>query len=107
MSCTATLLQSNSQEILVPITWRGTVINTADLSAATYKLYDAQKRKVKLEKSLGNGITAQDSNLTIVISDTDSANLRGTYYHELTIVDPVKGRSTVFKQQITFEATKN
>ena len=60
-----------------------------------------------LEKSINNGISAQNDELIIDISQVDCLTLVGNYYHELTVVDREKGRSTVFKNDLTFEPTKN
>jgi len=101
------LTQNNDQVIESPIFKNGLAINTEDLTSATYKLYSLNKKTLKLTKSFNQGITRKENTLTINISKADSTNLRGQYYHELTIVDPTLGESTVFKKDIIFEATVN
>lgn len=99
--------QKDDLLIEVPLFHKGTPIDTSTLTNAIYKLYSANKRTVHIEKTLGNGITATEQQLNIAITTDDSKALSGTYYHELTIFGPANGRSNAFKQEITFQATKN
>ncbi|MDO6426221.1 hypothetical protein Q4489_04315 [Thalassotalea sp. 1_MG-2023] len=107
MLCGDYFLQRNDQVLVVPVTREGQAIETANLSEALYKLYSNNKRVVLLTKTLDDGISRDASTLSISISESDSENLCGTYYHELTIVDPVMGRSTAFKGDIVFQSTEN
>lgn len=102
------VLQQNDDQIIEsPIFKDGVAINTIDIVSANYKLYSLNKKLVILSKYFDSGITRQDNILTISISKDDCKNLRGKYYHELSIVDPTHGKSTVFKKEITFQATVN
>jgi hypothetical protein len=101
------LQQNNDQVIDCPITFDGVPINTADLDKAVYKIYSLNKKTEKLTKAIGSGITASGHTLTIEITKEDCKDLRGTFYHELTIVDPEFGESTVFKDEVTFQSTVN
>jgi len=99
--------QKDNLNIEVPLFHKGLPIDASTLTNAIYKLYSANKRIVHLEKTLGHGITATEQHLVISITEDDSKTLSGTYYHELTIFGPANGRSNAFKQEITFQATKN
>lgn len=101
------LQQNNDQFIECPITKDGLPINTADLDKAEYKIYALNKKTEKLTKAIGAGITGNKNILSIQITKQDCKNLRGVFYHELTIVDPEFGESTVFKGEVTFQANRN
>ena len=101
------LQQNNDQIIDCPITRNGEPINTVDLEIAIYKVYALNKKTEKLTKAIGAGITANGHTLTIGITKADCKDLRGVFYHELTIVDPEFGESTVFKNEVTFQSTIN
>lgn len=101
------LQQNNDQFIECPITKDGLPINTADLEKAVYKIYALNKKTEKLSKAIGAGITSSGNTLSIQITKNDCKKLRGVFYHELTIVDPEFGESTVFKDEVTFQATSN
>jgi len=101
------LQQNNDQLIECPITKDGIPINTGDLENAVYKIYALNKKIEKLTKAIGSGITASGHTLTIEITKEDCKDFRGTFYHELTIVDPEFGESTVFKDEVTFQSTVN
>jgi hypothetical protein len=101
------LYQRNDQEILVPITDSdGNEFDLSAITSATYKLLTRDRKTVLITKSLNNGITRSVNTLTITITEDDCEDIRGTYYHEASITDPVKGFSTVLNQAIYFEPTE-
>ena len=101
------LQQNNDQFIDCPITKDGIQINATDLERAVYQIHTLNKKTVKLTKAIGSGITAKGHTLTIKITKADCKDLRGVFYHELTILDPEFGESTVFKNEVTFQSTIN
>lgn len=103
----ASLLQFNDQSITVPVSVNGTPFDLSGVSLAEYKLYTESKTNVLLELDLTSGITKIGSEYLITITKAQSQNLRGEFYHEMVMEDPVNLRSTVFKALITFEATEN
>lgn len=101
------LIQNNDQEILVPVTdGNGTDFNLTAITSATYKLFTKNRTTEVITKTLNSGIVRSSNILTVTLTKDDTKNIRGTYYHELAIIDPVKGLSTVFKQEIYFEPTE-
>ena len=102
-----TLLQFNDQTITVPVTYKGVEFDLSDVSIAEYKLYDAAKKTVILSLDLMDGITIIDSTFTIFLSKVNSEQLKGKYYHELVMEEPIHMRTTVFKDFIIFEPTYN
>ena len=103
----ANLLQFNDQTITVPVSFDGVDFDLSAVSLAEYKLYDELKNSVILSLGLASGITKSGNEFTITLTDTQSEELKGRYYHELVMEDPVNLRSTVFKGFIIFEATYN
>jgi len=101
------LYQHNDQEILVPIVdGLGSDVDLSAITNATYKMFTRDRSVEVLSKQLNSGITRASNVLTITITKEDSAQLRGTYYHEISITDPVKGLSTVLKNTIYIEPTE-
>jgi hypothetical protein len=99
--------QNNDQFIDCSITLNNVPISAIDIDNAVYNIYSTNKKTVKLTKRLDAGITVKDNTLTIQITREDCKNLRGVFYHELTIVDHKYGQSTVFKNEMTFQSTSN
>ena len=107
MCSSRSLKQNNDQVIIVPITREGVEVDTTKLLSAIYKLYSFNKKIILLEKELGSGISALDSQLSIRISKEDCKNLSGNYYHELTVTDATHGEGTAFSKEVTFDSTLN
>jgi len=130
-----TLLQNNDQTIKTKISKDNVVIDLSTINEALYRIYSVQtfdeiseqqslssktilltkqskteKTGVVIEKRLSNNTLTIDNTtneLIINISSSDCENLRGKYYHELTITDANNKKSTAFKDYITFEQTEN
>lgn len=102
-----TLLQFNDQTITVPVTIDGVDFDLSGVTSAEYKLYDELKSGVLLTKTLISSITKSGTEFTLTFTDTETENLKGRYYHELTMDDPVNLRSTVFSDFIVFNPTYN
>lgn len=101
------LLQFNDQSITVPVTVNGASFDLSGVTFAEYKLYDQVRENVLLTLDLASGITKIGNEFTITLTDTQSEDLKGRFYHELVMVDPVNLRSTVFADFIIFDATYN
>lgn len=100
------IVAGNDWIISCPITVNGESINAEGLDSAKYALY-SRGRVVIFEKSLGSGITGTGNTVNTEINPEDTQDLRGSYYHELTIVDPQKGKLTAFKGHLTIESSEN
>jgi len=102
------LKQNNDQKIETPVTRNGEPLNLAAVTLAEYKLYDERKKNLLITKTLAAGeITKSGHTFTIKLTESDTENLTGRHYHELNMVDPEFGYSTVFSERISFDATYN
>ena len=99
--------QGNDKSLVVSVVDNdGDPVDVSTATGAQYELAKNQSSAVKITKTLGAGISVSGSTATVVLDDTDTEDLSGSYYHELELTDAAGYIHTAFHGWVTIKKTR-
>lgn len=110
-----TMSRGNDKLLKVTVTnENGVPIDVRLSSAIVWRLARTARGANVLTKSIGNGVTVLTVNsaegqadcgrIDINLSDTDTANFDGEYYHDCILTDNAGAKTTIFHGRANFTA---
>lgn len=99
-----TLKQASLYELVIPLTLNGAVITETDVQDMLFTIINDREELVRL--TLADGLSFITEGLRVSLNSAVSTELRGTYYFELWMKDPLGEPIYMDGGKITFEKTR-